>query len=110
MESPPWIFSHCVRDDLGACAAGLLSVHGYGASGCSVTPVEWRERPLHRPGHEKLAQVPAASAAGVSCENLPREGLNNSDLPSGGQNVVAKLLISNAAAGSIIGKVGVRLY
>lgn len=37
-----------------------------------------------------------------ACEGLP--GI--SDTPSGGQPVIAKLLISNAAAGSVIGKVG----
>jgi hypothetical protein len=38
-----------------------------------------------------------------ACEGLPA-GLAG-DTPSGGQPVIAKLLISNAAAGSVIGKV-----
>lgn len=43
--------------------------------------------------------------AASACENLP--SLAGGDSPSGGQAVVAKLLISNAAAGSVIGKVRV---
>ena len=42
-------------------------------------------------------------AASSACENLPNP--LSGDVPSGGQQVVAKLLISNAAAGSVIGKV-----
>eukprot|EP00882_Tetradesmus_deserticola_P032891 GHRQ01037528.1.p2 GENE.GHRQ01037528.1~~GHRQ01037528.1.p2 ORF type:complete len:146 (-),score=8.68 GHRQ01037528.1:192-629(-) len=40
--------------------------------------------------------------ASTACDNLP--GIA-ADTPSGGQPVIAKLLISNAAAGSVIGKV-----
>lgn len=43
------------------------------------------------------------ASASNACEGLP--GLAG-DTPSGGQPVIAKLLISNAAAGSVIGKVG----
>lgn len=42
------------------------------------------------------------ASASNACEGLP--GLAG-DTPSGGQPVIAKLLISNAAAGSVIGKV-----
>lgn len=42
------------------------------------------------------------TAGSNACEGLP--GLAG-DTPSGGQPVIAKLLISNAAAGSVIGKV-----
>jgi hypothetical protein len=41
--------------------------------------------------------------ASTACDNLPGVA---ADTPSGGQPVIAKLLISNAAAGSVIGKVG----
>jgi len=51
-------------------------------------------------GEDEEEQRPASSA----CENLP--SLSGGDTPSGGQSVVAKLLISNAAAGSVIGKGG----
>lgn len=44
------------------------------------------------------------TAGSNACEGLP--GLAG-DTPSGGQPVIAKLLISNAAAGSVIGKVSV---
>lgn len=43
-------------------------------------------------------EQPASSA----CEGLA--GIAGADTPSGGQPVIAKLLISNAAAGSVIGK------
>eukprot|EP00879_Flechtneria_rotunda_P002547 GHRR01002746.1.p1 GENE.GHRR01002746.1~~GHRR01002746.1.p1 ORF type:complete len:356 (+),score=117.29 GHRR01002746.1:117-1184(+) len=43
-----------------------------------------------------------APAAASACEGLGLPG----DTPSGGQSVIAKLLISNAAAGSVIGKGG----
>lgn len=42
-----------------------------------------------------------SGAAADAVANLQAQG----DTPSGGQQVVAKLLISNAAAGSVIGKV-----
>lgn len=44
----------------------------------------------------------AGEGASSACEGLPTLP---GDTPSGGQSVIAKLLISNAAAGSVIGKV-----
>jgi hypothetical protein len=46
----------------------------------------------------------AAGAAAAAAAASAGEGASG-DTPSGGQAVVAKLLISNAAAGSVIGKV-----
>jgi hypothetical protein len=57
------------------------------------------EHEMPEAGDDEEEQRPASSA----CENLP--SLAGGDTPSGGQSVVAKLLISNAAAGSVIGKV-----
>lgn len=54
-----------------------------------------------KPDSTAEEQLPASNA----CENLPSTGLLPGDAPSGGQQVVSKLLISNAAAGSVIGKV-----
>eukprot|EP00877_Chromochloris_zofingiensis_P007544 jgi/Chrzof1/3042/Cz12g09120.t1 len=55
-----------------------------------------------KPDSTAEEQLPASNA----CENLPSTGLLPGDAPSGGQQVVSKLLISNAAAGSVIGKGG----
>lgn len=52
----------------------------------------------HEGGELGDEEAPASTA----CDNLPGVA---ADTPSGGQPVIAKLLISNAAAGSVIGKV-----
>jgi hypothetical protein len=52
----------------------------------------------HEGGEMGDEEAPASTA----CDNLPGVA---ADTPSGGQPVIAKLLISNAAAGSVIGKV-----
>ncbi|GBF92113.1 hypothetical protein Rsub_04460 [Raphidocelis subcapitata] len=64
--------------------------------------------PSHQPELElEHADDEAAGAAEASdaVANLSLSG-GAGDVPSGGQQVVAKLLISNAAAGSVIGKAG----
>ncbi|WIA14656.1 hypothetical protein OEZ85_003158 [Tetradesmus obliquus] len=53
----------------------------------------------HEGGELGDEEAPASTA----CDNLPGVA---ADTPSGGQPVIAKLLISNAAAGSVIGKGG----
>jgi len=55
--------------------------------------------------HEGDDAAEMGTAGSNACEGLP--GLAG-DTPSGGQPVIAKLLISNAAAGSVIGKVSVQ--
>lgn len=55
---------------------------------------------------DDLATVEGGGAAATDAvANLSLSG-GAGDVPSGGQQVVAKLLISNAAAGSVIGKAG----
>lgn len=51
--------------------------------------------------HEGDEAGDMGTAGSNACEGLPGVA---GDTPSGGQPVIAKLLISNAAAGSVIGK------
>jgi hypothetical protein len=54
--------------------------------------------------HEGDEAGDMGTAGSNACEGLPGVA---GDTPSGGQPVIAKLLISNAAAGSVIGKASV---
>lgn len=78
------------------------------ASEAVQDPVEEQHDEVeHKEGNGEQGEGPgAASAAGAASEGLG--GPLSGDLPSGGQQVVCKMLISNAAAGSVIGKVGRR--
>ncbi len=55
-------------------------------------------------GDEQEGDGAVGAAATDAVANLSLSG-GAGDVPSGGQQVIAKLLISNAAAGSVIGKV-----